>query len=241
MPFPRANRSVVPASGCIRQYVRVPQVESAVAYDGLPISSGGAHALGRISPARALTAWQDFLAGCTQPSPVSCWFDLPMTPELTVESAVVARIAAVFPDRTRDRFPVPLDRIGQAVDLLESIEPQPTNQWGMAPVWLWFRADFHLLRPDGSGVWPGQDPARFGHFQTPAGVTLGASSTRLVLQARRSLGLTLSIPEASDEDLRRVVPWLQSHLPMRLSSKQWTRWTLAKNGRTYRGRKIEPS
>jgi hypothetical protein len=221
--------------------VRVSQAESAVAYDGLPISSGGSHKLGRISPRQALTAWQGFLDACTQPSPVSCWFDLPMTPELTVEPAVVARLSAMFPERTRDRFPVPRDGIDQAVDLIESIEPQPTNQWGMAPVWLWFTADFQLLRPDGSGVWPGQDPARFGHFQTPAGITLGASSTRLVLQARRSLGLSLSIPEASDEDLQRVVPWLQNHLPMRLSAKHWARWTLTKNGRTYRGKKIEPS
>jgi len=227
--------------GAIRHYVRVTQAESAVAYDGLPISSGGSHALGRISARQALKAWQGFLAACTQPSPVSCWFDLPMTPELIVEPGVVARITAVFPDRTRDRFSVPLDRIDQAVDLIESIEPQPTNQWGMAPVWLWFKADFQLLRPDGSGVWPGQDPARFGHFQTPAGVTLGTSSTRLIVQAKRSVGLTLSIPDASDEDLRQVQPWLQNHLPMRLSAKQWTRWTLAKNGRTYRGKKIQPS
>jgi hypothetical protein len=217
----------------------VPQAESAVAYDGLPISSGGAHALGRISPRQALMSWRGFLGACTQPSPITCWFDLPMTPELAVEPAVVARLSAAFPDRTRDRFPVPEDRIDQAVDLIESIEPQPTNQWGMAPVWLWLTADFQLLTPDGSGVWPGQDPGRFGRFQTPAGVRLGASSTRLVVQARRSLGLTLSIPEASDADLQRLVPWLQSHLPMRLSAKHWTRWTLTKNGRTYRGKKID--
>jgi hypothetical protein len=163
-----------------------------------------------------------------------------MTPELTVESQVVARIAEVFPDRSRGRFPVPVDRIDEALAVFESIEPQPTNPWGMAPVWLWFTAEFQLLDPDGSDVWPGQDPSRFGHFQTPAGVTLGASATRLVIQARRSLGLTLSIPEASDEDLKRLVPWLQAALPMRLSTKHWTRWTLTKSGTSYRGRKISP-
>ena len=216
------------------------QVESAVAYDGLPIASGGAHALGRVSARKALTAWRGFLASCTQPSPIRCWFDIPMTPELTVDPGVVARIAEAFPDRSRDRFPVAVDRIDDALAVFESFEPQPTNQWGMAPVWLRFSADFRLLDPQGTGLWPSQEPELFGHFQTPAGVTLGASSTRLSLQARRSLGLTLSVPEASDEDLQLLVPWLQAALPMRLSPKHWTRWTRTKSGTSYRGRKISP-
>jgi hypothetical protein len=234
-------RTEVPIGAPIRLHsLRMTQAESAVAYDGLPISSGGAHALGRVSARQALKAWRDFLVACTQPGPIACWFALPMTPELTVESEVVARIGTSFPNRSRDRFPVPLERIDEALDLFESIEPQPANQWGMAPVWLWFTADFRLLAPDGSRVWPGQDPARFGRFRTPAGVQLGASSTRLVLQARRSLGLTLSIRDASDEELHQVVPWLQASLPMRLSAKHWTRWTLTKSGGSYRGKKITP-
>ena len=108
----------------------------------------------------------------------------------------------------------------------------------MAPVWLWFTAEFRLRSPTGPEPWPGQDPALFGHFKTPGGVTLGASSIRLILQAKHSIGLSLSIPEASDSDLARVVPWLQAALPMRLSSKHWTRWTLTENGRSYRGSKI---
>lgn len=75
---------------------------------------------------------------------------------------------------------------------------------------------------------------------TPAGVQLGSSSTRLILQAQRLLGLSLSIPDAGDEDLARIVPWLQAALPMRLSAKQWTRWTLTKSGTSYRGKRISP-
>jgi hypothetical protein len=110
----------------------------------------------------------------------------------------------------------------------------------MAPVWLWFTADFRIRSPASQELWPGQDPDRFGRFVTPAGVRLGASSTRLILQAKRSMGLSVSIPRASDTDLAEVLPWLQAALPMRLSSKHWTRWTLTKNKRSYRGRKIVP-
>jgi len=213
--------------------------ESAVAYDGLPISSGGAHGLGRISASDALRAWLRFLDMRTEASPVSCWFDFPMTPRLAVDPKVVRRIAREFP-ASRGRHPVPWDRAGDALSIFESLEPLPANQWGMAPVWLWFTADFRIRSPRSQELWPGQDPGRFGHFVTPGGVKLGSSSIRLALQAKRSVGLSLSIPRASDTDLAEIVPWLQAALPMRLSAKHWTRWTLTKNKHSYRGRKIMP-
>jgi hypothetical protein len=217
----------------------VEQFKSAVAYDGLPISSGGAHGLGRMSARNALDSWLRFLDTRTQASPIQSWFDLPQTPGLSIDPEMGQLIEREFA-RGSGRHQVPWNRVNDALSLFKSLEPLPTNQWGMAPVWLWFSANFQMRSPHSEDVWPGQDPARFGHFQTPAGVMLGASSTRLILQANRSMGLTLSIPDASDTDLADVVPWLQAALPMRLSSKQWTRWTLTKNGRSYRGRRIVP-
>lgn len=210
-----------------------------MAYDGLPISSGGAHGLGRISARDSLSTWLSFLDKRTEASPVSCWFDFPMTPGLAADPGVVRLIAREFPG-DRGRHPVPRERAGDALSVFESLEPLPVNQWGMAPLWLWFTADFRLRSPSGQELWPGQDPGRFGHFVTPVGVKLGASSTRLILEAKRSMRLSLSIPRASDADLVEIVPWLQAVLPMRLSSKHWTRWTLTKNKRSYRGRKIAP-
>jgi len=217
-------------------------MESAVAYDGLPISSGGAHALGRISARDALTGWLRFLETCTEASPIQCYFDFPMTPGLTVDAAVAQAVEREFPrgSSRSKRLCVPWSRTEDALSMFESLEPMPTNEWGMAPIWLWFTADFRLRSPRAAALWPGQDPALFGHFQTPGGVVLGASSTRLILQAKRSVGLSLSIPQATDSDMHEIVPWLQASLPMRLSSKHWTRWTLTKNGQSYRGRKITP-
>jgi hypothetical protein len=214
--------------------------ESAVAYDGLPISSGGAHGLGRTSARDALNAWLRFLDTRTEASPGSCWFHFPVTPGLAADPGVVALITRHFPE-VKGRHPVPSDQVGDALSIFESLEPLPANQWGMAPVWLWFRADFRLRVPGLQSLWPGQDSDRFDNFVTPAGVKLGASSTRLILQAKRSMGLHLSIPRASDADLAEIVPWLQDALPMRLSAKHWTRWTLTKNKHSYRGRKIVPA
>jgi hypothetical protein len=223
----------------VGQTSRVDQLESAVAYDGLPISSGGAHGLGRISAKDALRAWLRFLDSCTEAAPSSCCFDFPATPGLAVAPEVVRLIKGEFPS-SRGTHPVPRDRVDLALSIFESLEPLPVNQWGMAPVWLWFTADFRIRTPGSQELWPGQDPERFGHFETPAGVKLGTSTTRLILQAKRMMALSMSLPQASDTDLAEVVPWLQAALPMRLSAKHWTRWTLTKDKRSYRGRKIKP-
>jgi hypothetical protein len=215
-------------------------LESAVAYDGLPISSGGSHGLGRISARDAFDAWRRFLDTRTEASPIRCWIDFPVTPDLTVDPELERRVEREFPGRAGSH-PVPWNRADDAISVFESLEPLPVNQWGMALVWLWFAADFRMRSPDRADLWPGQAPERFGHFETPGGVLLGTSSTRLILQAKRSIGLSLSIPRASDSDLAAVVPWLQAALPMRLSSKHWTRWTLTKSGRSYRGKRIAPS
>jgi hypothetical protein len=216
------------------------RLQSAVVYDGLPISSGGAHGLGRVSARSAHAAWRGFLDRCTEPSPVRCWFEFPATPGLLADRGIVGAVEREFPRGDDGRHVVAWHRVELALSLFESFEPLPVNASGMAPVWLRFTADFRVRLPDGSRVWPDQDPARFGRFETPGGIRLGASSTRLLLQAKRSLGLGLSIPEASDSDLAQIVPWLQAALPMRLSPKHWTRWTQTKSGLSYRGRKIAP-
>ena len=216
--------------------------ESAVTYDGLPVSAGGAHGLGRISARQAWASWTRFLDACTEAAPIEAWFEFPRTPQLTLDPGVARLIESEFPrggppSRRRE---VPGDRVDDALALFESIEPLPTNRWGMAAVWLWCTAEIRLRRPEGPGVWPGQDPALFGNFVTPTGVRLGTSSTRLVLHARRSLGLALSIPLATDADLARLGPWLEAALPVRLSPNHWSRWTLTGDATSYRGRRIRP-
>jgi hypothetical protein len=215
-------------------------LQSVVVYDGLPISSGGAHGLGKMTADAAFSAWTHFLETCTRPSPVECWFEFPRTPEVSLDAEIRRRIVREFPPRD-GKLVVPSHRFQDALALFASLQPLPVNQWGMGPVWLWFSAEFQVRSPNSTALWRGQDPARFGDFRTPGGLRLGRSSTRLIVHAKRSMGLALSLPSASDADLVECVPWLAQALPMRLSAKQWTRWTLAKNGRTYRPTKITPT
>lgn len=221
----------------------MPQLQSAVVYDGLPISSGGAHAVNRLGPQQALATWRSFLASCTEADPAEAFFRIDKdVPGLHADRRLVRTIKEAFPERHEafsDRYAVPPSRLDEAIGLFERISPLPTDSWGNAPVWLHLDARFRLARPGGDGLWPGQDPERFGRFQTPAGADLGASSTRLYLSGRISMGLLLTVPEASDDDIAALRPWLQSHLPFRMSSKHWVRWTLNKNGRTYRPRRLD--
>ena len=210
--------------------------ESAVTYQGLLASAGGAHGLGRISARDALDSWLVFLQTCTTPSPICAWFEFPVTPGLKARREAQRRVREAFPGSTR--CAVPWSRVNEAMEIFESLEPLPVNDWGMAPIWLWFTSDFRLLRPNSREVWPGQDPARFGDFVTAGGVRLGSSSTRLILQAKKSIGLELSIPNATDSDVADFVPWLEAALPLRMSVNHWSRWTLTKDGASYRGRRV---
>jgi len=220
----------------------VSQLESAVVYDGLPISSGGAHALNRLTPREAFAAWTSFLQSCTQPEPVVAFFRVDNDgPAPRADRSVVRTIKDAFPnqhDPFIESYRVPASRLEDAVEVFEQISPLPTDEWGNAPVWLHLNAQFQMGQPDG-GVWPGQDPVRFGHFQTPSGADLGVSSARLNLSGGLSMGLMLTVPEATDDDIARLRPWLQSHLPFRMSSKHWVRWSLNKNGRTYRPKRLD--
>jgi hypothetical protein len=57
---------------------------------------------------------------------------------------------------------------------------------------------------------------------------------------REALGRTLAFlrdcTETTSELVRRVVPWLQSHLPFKFSSHQWRAWTPTRTG-TFKSRR----
>ena len=223
----------------------MPQCESVVVYDGLPISSGGAHSINRLSPDQALQAWRRFLQTCAQHVEVDAVIRVDDQPGPPASRQTLDRLDRAFPTRRETSVQlrhVPEDRIDQAVELMAEISPQPADQWGNAAVHLFIEARFLLRHPaDGGGLWPGQGRDQFGDFTTPSGVMLGISSARLTIGHARSMGLMLTLPMASDADLTLIRPWLQDHLPFRLSDKHWTRWTLNKNGNTYRPKRLTHS
>ena len=176
-----------------------------------------------------------FLATCTQPiTPVACSFAVHDVPELPP----VPRLARELEDRFGDYASIQHERIGEALDFLDEIDPQPTNPWGMAPIWFTAASSFLILDPLSGQPLPKQDPARFRGAEYEWGVPLGSSGLRLILDNGARIAVELCLPYPDDAVLRRVVPWLQRHLPFRLSAKQWRAWTPTRTG-SFKARKMD--
>ena len=206
----------------------------AVTYVGLPISSGGAHSLGRMTRRAAYERTMGFLKTCTDPvgapSFSIAFLNVPhLAPQPKLKEAAVRLFG-----QSGDIAP---SRVGEALDFLDAIDPQPTNRYGMAPVWFLMKAQFRLLDPATQRPLPGQDPDRFRGAEYVWSVSLGSSRLQLSLHNHAALAVDLCIPDATDGLLRRVIPWLQRNLPFKLSPTQWRSWTQTSRG-SFRSRKL---
>jgi hypothetical protein len=174
-----------------------------------------------------------FLRTCTQPDgPVSYRFDIPDSVELRPVPLEL---------ELRRRFgkyhSIDVARVGDALAYLDDIDPQAANEWGMAPVSFTVSSSFEILDPATGQPLPAQDPGRFRGVEYEFGVPLGTSGIRLMLENYAKIAIELCIPYPDEALLRRVVPWLQRHLPCRLSPNQWRAWTPTKTD-SFKGRKM---
>lgn len=204
----------------------------AVTYDGLPISSGGAHSLGRMSRRVAFSATLEFLETCTeplgQPEYTVTVHDVPELPRQThLESELENRFG-----RGRILVLSP-DEVPEVLDFLDEADPQPTNQWGMAPIWFRATTRFRLLDPVTGTALPGQNV----QLEEQVGYR---NEVRLSLDNAARLGITFCIPDADPGLLSRLLPSLQEHAPCKLSPKHWRSWTPTKVG-TLKSRVLDVS
>lgn len=207
---------------------------TAITYIGLPVASGGAHSLGRLSRRDAYQRTTDFLHACTEPVGPNVYsfrvFDVPeLEPIVRLEQELEVRFGDYLDGPGHYRA-IPERLVGEALDFLDEIDPQPTNRWGMAPIWFWVAADFRILDPATGRPIPGQDPSRFSGAEYDWRVPLGSSRLRLILHNQAQIGIELCLPDADKDALGRLIPWLQQHLPFRLSPKHWRAWTPTKSG-----------
>jgi hypothetical protein len=213
---------------------------TAVTYIGLPIGSGGAHGLGRLGLREAYGRATAFVNVCTElVAPREQRFRFQQVPELPDLPVWEQHFREQFGGGDDPKVDVPDDQVEAALAFLESVEPQPANRWGLAPLWFTTAWKIRLLDPRTREPYPGQDPARYAGVEYEWGVPLGESNVRLNLSNRASLALEICLPDVDDEQLREVISELQAHAPFRFSSKQWRRWTPTKTG-SYRSRKIDP-
>jgi hypothetical protein len=182
----------------------------------------------------ALERTRSFLQACTEPvGDPSYLLRVHDVPELRPDPMLTREVERRFGGRVGLRE----DQVGDVLDFLDDIDPQPTNRWGMVPVWFRLEYQFRILDPGTGQPLPGQDPARFSGDILGWQVPYGTSSLRLILNDHAAIGIELCLPDAGEELLHRVVPWLQQHLPFKLSPKQWRAWTPTRSG-SFKARRL---
>jgi hypothetical protein len=222
---------------------------AAITYDGLPISSGGAHTLRTRGLAAGFDALQAFADAVSL---------VPVPTNLVVEvlsgTGVPDRFTSLLNSDFDDRFARRADRrVGEytshqwtvaasalpgVVRTLEQSRPIPKTKYaGHAAL---VHATWNLVLFDSSRQpLPYQGREHYLNFDCDRRRCLGQSLVYGRISERTTANLFLSIPyEDLNGDAQQVVSGIQAHFPARLSSSHWKMWRLAKNGQRYVGRKI---
>lgn len=223
---------------------------AAITYDGLPLSSGGAHKLRTRGFTDALLALQSFVTAVsldrrpkTGVVEVLAGDDVPAP----FTSALAAHCDAHFGDRTSRRvgnyassqWPVEPAALPAIVDTFEQRRPIPKAGYaGHAAVvhvtWNIVLAD-KLRQPI-----PYQGRQYYLGFECDSQRHLGESFIYARISETTTAHLFLSLPyETPTSDARRLAGQIQSHFPARLSTNHWKIWRLTKKGDSYAGRKVQ--
>jgi hypothetical protein len=224
---------------------------SIITYDGLPISSGGAHAMSGRSPPMGLHQIRNFLSHCAD-APIlthssvevvrgECFpvgFSLPLIARLTAELGN-SSLQHVGAKNVLHRWTIGAGQIDDYVALLQQASPLPADPFGLRPFVVGLGYSFRLVEPTTGVVLPGQDPEMYGRFSPSPGCCLGNSQLYTRISDRSSLCLFLSFPfDDQAEAFHGLASHVQTQLPVRLSPRHWKQWRLTKAGSSYVGRRI---
>jgi hypothetical protein len=224
-----------------------------IVYDGLPVSSGGAHGLGKRGPVDVWTQLSRFLHQCADLigsyETALLVYEAAGKPLTPIESGKTSATTLFgMPQRRvavtgvveilENSWGLGADQLPQALTWLTEQHLVPSLSTGPAFV-VGLQARFRLKDPDSGEVLPFQGPEHYGHQTLGHQLPLGVSMLYARLAARSTCSLTLCLPftDVSPELMRCVVA-LQHRLPFKLSEKHWARWQLNAAGSAYYSRKI---
>ena len=227
---------------------------SIITYDGLPLSSGGAHALRTRSPLDALAQVRHFISSCTdcvEPQKASVEvitganvpadFSLPLIERVTACLRASGSRRSYGAGNIAHIWPLAAPQIGTLVALIDQASPLPVMPYRLQPFTVSAAYKFHLLRPQSRAALSWQDASFYGNYSAEPGQLLGESQLYARISGRSTVSLFLSFPfEDVSEDLLETVAFVQDHLPFALSPNHWKRWRLTRNGKGYLGRRLPP-
>jgi len=222
---------------------------AAITYDGLPISSGGAHTLRTRGFVAGLQALQSFVAAVSlDPLPTKLAVEVlegAGVPE-SFASTLLRDLEARFTKRTDRRIgdytghQWAMDRgaLIAIADDLERLRPIPKTQYAGHAARL--HVTWNLVLCDSSRrQFPNQSRDDYLGFECDGQHYLGHSFVYAAISETTTAHLFLSLPfEEVTEEARRLAGEIQAHFPGRLSSRHWKRWSVTKSGTGYIAKKI---
>lgn len=224
--------------------------QSVITYDGLPVSSGGAHKLRTKGLVDAWTQTESFLEQCTDYQfPYEIIIELleggglPSDFVLPLKQRFSARFASVRsrrlgPDVVGYQWSVAYDNLPGLVEELESLQPYP--EFFLSPLSLNITCKFRFTDPRTGEALPFQDPADYGNHSVGFRWLLGESMAYARLSTNSTLSVLLSLPfEKADSEFASYVQFLGKNAPFKFSEKHWKIWTINKKGTGYVERKIQ--
>lgn len=219
-------------------------LSSVVTYDGLPASSGGAHALRTKTPAAAWSSVGSFVDACLVPlsdrASLRLWAGGPT--EVTRHLMDFASSQLGGPsrrDRTRTEWNVRPEAFDAVLSALSESGAAGVTAHGNSLAALVRTVEGSLIDPRTGAAYANIVPEAFDDFAVDDyGRRLGRSGIRATIgTVGSSLSLWVNLPD-TNEELARAAGHLQTHLPFRLSTKHWRRWQRTRDGRSYRSAKI---
>lgn len=221
-----------------------------ITYDGLPISSGGAHSLrqkGFVDTYEALQKFVNAISLEREARSVEIeLFDLGgggYTHFLSLCSELDDKYhrkhGRQIGEYHGNQWKVDPTELRPLIYDLERLRPIPIA--GYAGRSLVAHVYWNLVFADTKGEpLPYQSRSHYLDFDVLYRTSyLGESVLYARISETSSANLFLSLPfEEANDEAGRLVKRIQEYFPARLSSKHWKRWTLTKNGKSYLGRKI---
>ncbi len=223
---------------------------SVITYDGLPVSSGGAHTLKTKDPLLALRQINEFIESCTIASaPIES--SVEVVSGLGVPDSFFKPLHEEFTDRygtevfqglgnnTGHSWAIPLGDVQSVVQRLASQRPLPLHPFGLQPACVRLGLKFRFRSIDGTSELPGQGADNYLRFVPGRGQVLGESEIYARVSEKTTASVFLNFPfEGATTEFLHFRAFVQDHLPFRMSNLHWKRWTLTKKGDNYLGRKF---
>lgn len=224
--------------------------EAAFTYDGLPISSGGAHTLRTRGFPSGFDALRSFVQSVSvEISPIDsaieviagegvpASFSTPLISEF--DARFLKRRTRSIGSYVGHEWTIDSDSIGALAQKLSMFNPLVEAGYAGPAVVIHVTWGLSLVDPLTREELPFQSKEDYLRFETGFQQYLGESSIYARISDKTTANLFLSLPfEETAAAAQYVARVVQPAFPARLSSKHWKMWRLTKAKDKYVGRKI---